>query len=98
MMTDTPMSLKAAVHLFHDRESVREKLAAELKAVEVEMSPAKDRLKAYFRGKNVRLYQGISYSATQVKRLDTAKARQLLGDKASQAEVEQTRESLKVIA
>lgn len=95
-MTDKPMTLTEAVELFLAREAVREKLASELKAVEVELRPAKDRLKAHFRAKNIRTYKGIVYSLTTAKRLDTAKARQLLGDQAAQAEVDQTRESLKL--
>lgn len=51
-------------------------------------------LKEYFRKSGKTTYRGIGYTSAEFTALDTAKARELLGEKASDAEVTRTRETL----
>jgi hypothetical protein len=58
---------------------------------------AADVLKAHFRAKKVSVFRGVAYAVTHGRRLDAAKARALLGPKASEAEVPTTTETLSAV-
>ena len=55
-------------------------------------------LKPHFREKGLTRYRGIAYSSSTFTAFDVPTARQLLGSKASQAEVTRTRETLSAAA
>jgi RNA polymerase sigma factor (sigma-70 family) len=71
---------------------------ADLEDAERRLKPAADVLKAHFRAKKTTKYRGVQYACSTYQALDTAKARELLGGKASQAEVTRTRETLSAAA
>lgn len=62
-----------------------------------EVEKAEKVLKEYFRKSGRTSFKGIAYVSTEFTQLDTAKARELLGDKAADAEVPRTRETLTAI-
>lgn len=68
---------------------------AELKTVEKRLDGAKTVLLDYFRRTGRTHWRGrIAYHTTTYHQLDTTIARRLLGDKAAEADVERTRETL----
>ena len=71
---------------------------ADLEDAERRLKPAADALKAHFRAKKTTRFRGVQYACSSYVALDTAKARELLGNKASQAEVTRTRETLSAAA
>lgn len=70
---------------------------AELKAAQQRVDEAKHVLLAHFRKSKRASAAGVGYTVTTYTQLDTALARKLLGDRASEAEVERTRETLVVL-
>lgn len=67
----------------------------ELRDVERRVDEAKAVLLEHFRTTGKTSYRNrIAYSTTTYRQLDTTKARQLLGDKAGEAETVRTRETL----
>ena len=64
---------------------------------QTEVEKAEKVLKEYFRKSGRTSFRGIAYTSTGYTQLDSAKARELLGDKAAQAEVPRTRETLPAI-
>lgn len=70
-------------------------LRRQLRELENEAKPDEAFVKDWFRARpERRRYHGVQYASTTYRRLDTDKARLLLGAKASDAEVETLRESL----
>jgi hypothetical protein len=59
---------------------------------------AEKTLKPHFREKGLTRYRGITYACSTFTGFDIPTARQLLGNKASQAEVTRTRETLSAAA
>lgn len=70
------------------------KASALLKDAERDRDEAKQVLLDHFRSSKRNQIHGIEYSNTSYRRLDTAKARELLGPKAKDAEVVTHRETL----
>ena len=73
----------------------KDALERQLKDIENEMKSDEAFVKDWFRARpERRRYHGVSYSKTSYTRLDTKKARLLLGARATEAEVVTDRESL----
>lgn len=70
-------------------------LRRQLKDLENEAKPDEAYVRDWFRARpERRRYRGVNYSSVTYRRLDTDKARMLLGVKAADAEVETLRETL----
>jgi hypothetical protein len=62
-----------------------------------EVDAAEKVIKEYFRKSGKTTYKGIAYNRSRYPALDIDKARELLGARAADAEVERTRETLTAI-
>lgn len=77
-------------------EAAKQWLAAKAaqKEAEAKVDEAAKVLKAHFKKTGRTSYAGVGYSVASYRQLDTAKARELLGKRAVDAEVVRTRETL----
>ena len=71
---------------------------AEERAAKARVDEAAEVLKEMFRSTGKASFRGVGYSQSTYVQLDAAKARQLLGKRAAEAEVTRIRETLSAVA
>lgn len=70
---------------------------AELAVLEPKLKTAAEVLKKHFRAKGTTSFRKVGYAKATYRQLDAGLARAVLGDKASECEVERERETLSLL-